>query len=217
PWEKVQLGWMEPRVTQGGWRREYVLRPVQASGDALQVPLVRDDEYLLLEYRPNAGFDRELPAGGVLVYHVEVARPFERGCVTCFPVYHVSLVEADGDSALLKRPVDGGNRGVAGDVFGGRRTLNDFTQPSLRWNSGSRSNVHLEIDVADGVARVRVTTPPVVGTGALLSPVLGTPGLPPSADELAALDLFGNRNGRYDMGDLRAYMRIRPGTVVQRP
>jgi M6 family metalloprotease-like protein len=217
PWEKAQLGWIEPRVTQPGWRREYVLRPVQSSGDALQVPLVDTYEYLLLEYRPDTGFDRGLPAGGVLVYHVETTRPFGRGCITCFPIYRVQLVEADGDSALLKRPVDGGNRGVAGDVFDGHRTVNDFTRPWLRLNTGPRGNVHLEIDVAGGVARVRVSTPPVVGTSALVGPLLGTPADPPSADERAALDLFGNRNGGYDLGDLRAYMRIRPGAVVPRP
>ncbi|HEX6370716.1 MAG TPA: M6 family metalloprotease domain-containing protein [Longimicrobium sp.] len=217
PWEKKELGWVEPRVSQPGWRREYVLRPVQGSGDVLQVPLADTHEYLLLEYRPRTGFDRGLPAGGVLVYHVESTRPFARGCITCFPTYRVSLVEADGDSALLKRPVDGGNRGVAGDVFDGRRTLSDFTRPWIRWNTGPRSNVHLEMEVADGVARIRVSTPPVVARAALVAPLLGSAGEPLSADERAALDLFGNRSGGYDMGDLRAYMRIRPATVLPAP
>ncbi|HEX2210172.1 MAG TPA: M6 family metalloprotease domain-containing protein [Longimicrobium sp.] len=213
PWEKRELGWTEPVVAEPGWRREYRLGPVQLTGATLQIPLVGRDEYLLLEYRTRTGFDRGLPAGGVLVYHVEIIRPFEFGCLTCFPVYHVQLVEADGDSALLKRPVDGGNRGVAGDVFAGLRTLNDFTRPPLWRHDRQRSNVSLEIDVADGFARILVSTPPVVATAPLVAPLMGGGGGGPTADERAALDLFGNRNGGYDMGDLRAYMRIRPGTV----
>ena len=215
PWEKQLLGWMTPRVAEPGWRREYVLRPVQSSGDALMVPLIGAFEYLLLEYRPNTGFDRSLPAGGVLVYHVDVSKPFRVGCVTCEHVYRVGLVEADGDSALVKRAFEGGNRGVAGDVFTGRRSLDDFTHPWIRLHHGVRSNVALDLDVSGGVARVWVSTFPFVASPALLAPLLGSAGGGPTADQRAALDRFGNRNGGYDLGDLRAYMRGRPGTVRQ--
>ena len=216
PYEKEHLGWVTPTVTQPGWRREYVLRPIQQSGDALMVPLLGGYEYLLLEYRTNTGFDRSLPAGGVLVYHVDrLAPPRPQGCSACRRVYPVGLVEADGDSALVKRADEGGNRGVAGDVFAGRRSLDDFTHPSLRLNSGQRAGVALDIEVADGVARILVSTIPSVASTRLLPPVLGSSGAAPSADERAALDRFGNRNGGYDLGDLRAYMRYRPGTVRQ--
>jgi M6 family metalloprotease-like protein len=212
PYEKEYLGWLTPVVAEPGWRREYVLPPVQQSGRALMVPLLGGYEYLLLEYRTNTGFDSALPAGGVLVYHVDNIRQPPPGCGSC-RIYRVGLVEADGDSALVKRADEGGNRGVAGDVFAGRRALDDFTHPSLRLNSGQRAGVALDIEVAGGVARIFVSTLPTVATARLVAPVLGTSGAAPSADERAALDRFGNRNGGYDLGDLRAYMRYRPGTV----
>jgi M6 family metalloprotease-like protein len=213
--EKLTLGWAVPTVAEPGWRRPYTLRPVQSSGDILYVPIIPNHEYLLLEYRPNTGFDAELAAGGVLVYHVERTRPVAILCNGCRRVYLVGLVEADGDSALIRTAAEGGNRGAAGDVFTGHRTLDDRTHPSLRMNSGLESDVALDIDVSGGVAHVLVSTLPAVATAPLLAPLLGTPGAPLTADERAALDQFGNRNGTYDMGDLRSYMRARPGTVRQ--
>lgn len=213
--EKMWLGWITPTVAQPGWRRAYTLRPVQTSADALMVPLRNGPEYLLLEYRANTGYDAFLPAGGVLVYHVEQGRPTRITCNGCERKYGVSLMEADGDGALHRTAEEGGNRGVAGDVFGGRRTIDDNSNPSLRLNSGLPASVEVQIEVADGVAHILVSTLPVVASAPLLAPLLGTPGAPPAADEQAGLDRFGNRNGRYDMGDLRAYMRNRPQTVAQ--
>ncbi|HEX6370719.1 MAG TPA: M6 family metalloprotease domain-containing protein [Longimicrobium sp.] len=211
--EKASLGWAAPITAQPGWRRAYTLRPVAGSGDMLYVPLLGNHEFLLVEYRPRTGFDEALAAGGVLVYHVERDRPLAIRCNGCRRVYNVMLVEADGDSALLKTAGEGGNRGVPGDVFAGRRTLDDRTHPSTRLNVGLESNVALEIEVGADAARVVVSTLPAVATAPLVAPLLGTGGSGPTADERAALDLFGNRNGGYDMGDLRNYMRARPGTV----
>lgn len=215
PQEKMWLGWITPVRAQPGWRRTYTLRPVQTSRDALLVPLRNGPEYLLLEYRPNTGFDGSLPAGGVLVYHVEHGRPTRISCTGCERRYLIGLVEADADGALVRTAAEGGNRGVAGDAFGGRRVLDDHTTPSLRLNSGLPANVAIEIEVADGAAHVVVSTLPFVASARLLAPLLGSAGAQPTADEQAGLDRFGNRNGRYDLGDLRAYMRNRPRTVTQ--
>lgn len=211
-YEKLTLGWVGQTVTGTGWRREYVLDPVQTGQQVLMVPLRLQDEYLLLEYRPRTGFDAALPAEGVVVYHVEPSRPL-RPCVTCPRLYRVALVEADGDGALVRSAAEGGNRGVAGDQFGGARMLDDFTTPGIRLNSGDRSNVRLEISVSGGKAYVRVSTPLDIPQTRLLSPFLQS-GEAPSADELASLDLFGNRNGRYDVGDLRAHARIKTGVLA---
>ncbi|HEU0301593.1 MAG TPA: M6 family metalloprotease domain-containing protein, partial [Longimicrobium sp.] len=216
PFEKAPLGWIDQVVAQPGWRRTYTLDPVQTGGQALVVLLQGGYEYLMLEYRPNTGFDAVLPVGGVLVYHVDWGGRLRISCVTCPRRYLVSLVEADGDGALLRTAAEGGNRGVAGDVFTGRRTLDDRTHPSARLNDGRRSNVGLEIEVAGGQARITVSTlPATVATEGLLAPLLGTPGAPLAADERDALDYFGNRSGGYDLGDLRAFMRYRPGVVRQ--
>jgi hypothetical protein len=211
-YEKLSLGWVQRTLTEPGWKREYVLDPVQTSGRILQVPLRSQDEYLLLEYRPQTGFDTGLPAAGVLVYHIQPGLPL-RPCATCARLYRVGLVEGDGDGALIRTALEGGDRGAPGDIFGGTRTLGDNTTPALRLNSGARSNVLLEMSVTGGQARIRVSTMPTVGREALLQPFLST-GAAPTADELLALDTFGNGNGRYDIGDLSAYARSRPGTLL---
>jgi M6 family metalloprotease-like protein len=211
-YEKLQLGWVRRTLTEPGWRREYLLDPVQTGKTVLQVPLRGEQEYLLLEYRPRTGFDTALPAEGVIVYHVQPDLPL-RPCATCPRLYRVGLVEADGDGALLRTAQEGGNRGVAGDAFGGTRILGDLTTPSIRLNSGAKSNVFLEIAVTGGQARVRVSTLPEVVQERLLQPFLAT-GAAPTADEAAALDTFGNRNGLYDVGDLSAYAKSRPGSLV---
>ena len=215
-YEKARLGWIEEMDAGTTTSAQFTLPPVQLSGKSLRVPLRGADEYLLLEYRPNTGFDAVLPAGGVLAYHVDWGGTLRLRCRTCPPRYLVSLVEADGDSALFRTAAEGGDRGVAGDVFTGRRVIDDRTHPSTRLNDGRRSNVGIEIEVAGGQARITVSTmPAAVASEALLAPLLGTAASPPAADERAALDYFGNRSGGYDLGDLRAFMRYRPGAVRQ--
>lgn len=212
-YEKLELGWAEATITEAGWRREYRLNPVQASGQVLQVPLRGLQEYLLLEYRPQTGFDAGLPGAGVLVYHVQPDLPL-RPCATCARLYRVSLVEADGDGALLRTAQEGGDRGMAGDIFGGTRVLGPGSTPALLLNSGQRADVMLEMSVAGGQARVLVSTLPTVGRGPLLQPFLET-GTAPSAEDAEALDAFGNRNGRYDVGDLAAYVKTRPTALSE--
>jgi len=211
-YEKLALGWVERTIVQPGWRQEYLLDPVQASGRILQVPLRGLEEYLLMEYRPRDGFDVALPAPGVLVYHVQPDLPL-RPCITCARIYRVSLVEADGNDALTRNSQEGGDRGMAADAFGGTRTLSDYTTPSLRLNSGARANVIVEMAVVGGQARITVSTQPQMTAERLLSPFLQS-GAAPTADERAALDAFGNRNGRYDVGDLAAYARYRPNVLI---
>lgn len=214
PYERYLVGWADIRWAEPGWRREYTLQPAGTTGEALAVPLRATNEYLLLEYRPNTGYDAYLPAGGILVYHVDETRPMRHDCNGCRRPYHISLVEADGDEALLRTALEGGNRGVGGDVFTGRRVLDDHSTPHIRQNSGVASNVRIEMEVLDGRARFIVSMLPVVPPQRLLPPLLASAPTGPTADERAALDQFGNRNGRYDLGDLRAYMRSRPGLVT---
>ena len=128
-----------------------------------------------------------------------------RPCPTCARLYRVGLVEADGDSSLVKNTAEGGNRGEAGDIFTGTRILNDGTTPSIRLNSGAPSAVALSITVEGGQARIGVFRRPQVPGNVLLGPYLGTAA--PSAEEQAAVDALGNGNGRYDLGDVRAYLR----------
>jgi len=206
-YEKQQLGWITETDAGAASNQYFTLPPVQSSGRSLRVPLRGPDEYLLLEYRPNTGYDSNLPAGGVLIYHVEPERPM-RPCPTCPRLYRVGLLEADANQGLIRSATEGGNRGEAGDVFTGTRLLNDNTAPALRLNSGAQSGVALSITVAGGQARVGVFRRPELPAARLLGPYLGTDA--PSADEQTTIDKFGNGNGRYDLGDVRAFLRTYP-------
>jgi M6 family metalloprotease-like protein len=205
-YEKQQLGWsneMDAGLTANG---TFILPPVQASGKTLRVPLTGANEYLLLEYRPNTGFDGGLPAGGVLIHHIDLSLPM-RPCATCPRKYRVGLVEADGNDGLVRTAQEGGNRGEAGDVITGTRTLTDATNPSLRLNSGLASNLTLTITVEAGQARVQVLRRSFT-QAQVLGPYLAGAAL--TAEEQLAVDALGNNNGHYDLGDVRAYLRANP-------
>jgi M6 family metalloprotease-like protein len=208
-YEKQQLGWIDEMDAGPTGNASFTLPPVQTSGKSLRIPLRGDDEYLLLEYRPNTGYDSGLPAAGVLMYHVDLSLP-TRPCATCPRKYRVGLVEADGNGTLVRTAQEGGNRGEAGDVFGGTRVLTDETTPSLRLNSGTRSNLALSITVEGGQARVHVLRENLLSQAKVLAPYLGGAALTP--DEAASADALGNANGHFDLGDVRAYLRTAPST-----
>ena len=173
PWSRDQLRWIHPDTVGDVRRREYRLEPVQTSQQVLQVPL--DDngiEWILFEFRPARGFDADLPASGVLAYrwnHRGVLRPHPDGT----PHYLIRLMEADGDSALVRTHAEGGNRGVAGDVFAvsGTAVLNALTHPGTRLADGSPTSVTIHsIIVANDEARIVVSTaetPGIVGSADL--------------------------------------------------
>jgi M6 family metalloprotease-like protein len=213
-WEKKYLGWLDEIVVVPQTELlEVTLPPVRTSGEILEIPL-GVDERLLIEYRERNGFDLGLPAAGVLIYRINDTVPF-RPCAECVPIYRVQLIEADGDSTLLKTIPEGGSRGEAGDAFGalaaGRLTA--ATEPSTRLDGGlgasSRVNIY-EVTLEDGVAHLVVSTVPIA-----VERVVG-PFLLDNLNELtdleeAYLDDLNNQNGQYDVGDLRAYLlRGRP-------
>jgi M6 family metalloprotease-like protein len=214
-WEKVLLGWVstvdpgEPALDLS-----FSLEPVQAGQEVLKIPLEPDvapanSEYLLVEYRTQEGFDVDLPASGVLVYHVDPKLHGNWPCETCPQHYRVGLLEADGNDGLRRTFLEGGNRGEPGDAWGvdGPGTLTPGTYPSTRLTSGASSPVTIyRIAVEGGQARIELSTREVP-QGSLLQGFLQTGVTPLTAEERSYLDAHGNGNGQYDVGDLRAYLR----------
>ena len=210
PFPKMNLGWITPRAVNVGLKPEqFTLRAAHTSGDALRIPLSAT-EYLLVEYRARQGHDSGLPASGVLVYHIETGRQF-LPCQNCARTYSYALLEADGDGALVKVEPAGGNRGVAGDAFGASKTsIDDATVPSTRLNDGTSTWVKISgmiVDAAQGLARVTVSLAPARITIERLVSALGMTPLTP--EDQGLVDAAGNANGRFDVGDFRAYVRIR--------
>ena len=207
PIAKLQMGWLGSVQDVGaGELMEITLQPVQTSEQVLRVPLRGTDEFLLVEYRDKVGFDRALPAAGVLVYHMEPGRQYP--CEDCERLYPFSIVEADGRGDLLRTSLEGGNIGEASDVFGaaGPVSLTNYTTPSTRLNGAAESSVNFyRIALEDGVARLTLSTTPIALERALEAFLLaGAQSL--AAVEASFLDLVGNNNGSYDVGDLRAYI-----------
>lgn len=297
---KQVLGWLDWVTVADVWDEEYVLDPVERSGQALRIPLdSAGREFLLVEYRTQQGFDAQLPAEGVLIYHLDRQGAFRPNPGSSTP-YFLALVEQDDNRGLVRNTFEGGNRGEAGDAWGVGGVTQEYhlgTKPSLGRDAGGATTVTLhEIVVKDGKARIRLSTAPtphlippgelspvvqvtpferrlriaggampylvsgslptgvtvaaegddavlrgwVSGTGSLplslrvtdargasspelalslsatawttgedrlLQPFLRSSATPLSSLELAHLDALGNANGRYDVGDLRAFLK----------
>jgi M6 family metalloprotease-like protein len=214
-WEKEQLGWLsEVQVVQDVLGAELSLQPVIESGRVLKIPLeagadADSNEYLLVEYRKKEGFDVDLPSSGILIYHIDPTVAGNQPNQLSKPWHKVRLAEADGNRGLLRTFAEGGNRGEPGDAWGtmGPGRITNSTEPSTRLNSGSSTGVTLHNLSLDGdVARINVSTV-ALSLERLLERFLGFAVPPLSTDEEDYLDTWGNDNGRYDVGDLRAYLK----------
>jgi M6 family metalloprotease-like protein len=203
-WEKERLGWLTlVEVVQDALGRDITLDPVITSGRVLKVPLSAD-EYYLVEYRLQQGFDLDLPASGVLVYHIDETKS-TRPC----PICRVQLEEADGNQALLRNFTQGGNRGEPGDAFGasGPGRFTPSTNPATHRNAGDASQTTFyDISLDGAVAHLKISTVGIA-LARLLVPFLQGVAVPLAAVEEDYLDSVGNQNGRYDVGDLRAYIQ----------
>jgi M6 family metalloprotease-like protein len=76
-WCKAQLRWVKPVEIDPRDKQKLVLAPVNGSTTECYKVLMRADgsEYLLLENRRKVGFDRDLPAEGLLIWRVVDGRP----------------------------------------------------------------------------------------------------------------------------------------------
>jgi len=210
---KNVLGWLD--FTEIGLgevsHEEYVLDPVQTSGDALRIHLDEDGtEYLLVEYRAQIGFDADLPAEGVLIYHQDLSAARRPDPSSGNP-YFLALLEQDDNDGLIRNSFEGGNRGEAGDAWGVGGVpdkLSSLTSPSTRLNDGSVTPVVFHsIVVENGRARITLSTQLVIEEQRIVQFFLEPNTQPLSELELQYVDSEGNQNGLVDVGDLRRWLR----------
>jgi immune inhibitor A len=130
-WCKANQGWVS--VDNRSANGPVSIADVKASRSVLR--LWKDggpgNEYFLVENRQQSGFDASLPAGGLLIWHIDETQSGN----TDENRYKVALMQADGRRDLeLNR-----NRGDAGDPFPGSSNNTAFTATSTP-NSKSYSN-----------------------------------------------------------------------------
>ena len=154
-WSKLRLGWVDPvHEDEVG---ELYLAPVTQSAQVVRV--WDNDEralsFFLLSYRTRQGFDRDLPAEGLLIWHVD-----ERAFDNRDPqLMLVGLEQADSRADLE----NGSNTGDSGDPFPGVSGNTGFatlTDPSSVRNDGFPSDVLVTgIRLQEGRARFDLSQP----------------------------------------------------------
>ncbi|MFH0778815.1 MAG: M6 family metalloprotease domain-containing protein [Candidatus Eisenbacteria bacterium] len=142
-WSKVKLGFVDPVSVEIN-AENVLLPPVERSPVVYKVWKNgrAASEYFLLENRQKTGFDSPLPAGGLLIYHVD-----ERsGDNDNQSRYLVGLEQADGLFELDQRQPNVAYAADPGDPFPGWSVNRNFTQFSTP-NSLSHDGKDVEVRV----------------------------------------------------------------------
>jgi M6 family metalloprotease-like protein len=177
PWSKIVLGWVTPQLVTGT-RTNEAISPATTAADVYQLLSGNVDaggEYFLVENRQKSGFDTGLPAGGVLVWHIDDSwwpSNYRINDNECYPGgpscasqhYHVAVVQADGLWELEKY-IHPGN---AGDLFPGSTNNTSFTAnstPSSALYSGAASNVSITSIASGGSGGTMTATLSVTSGG----------------------------------------------------
>lgn len=116
-WSKEFLGWVTSKDIKAD-TKDVKLPPVETSRVTYKID-IDDDRALLIENRAPIGFDKSIPAAGLLVWSVKnsVIRPgLKTNQVNANPDdAGLAIIEADGANQLYNSE----NRGDDGDVFPG--------------------------------------------------------------------------------------------------
>jgi immune inhibitor A len=160
-WCKVQHKWVTSVNITANSKR--TIKNVHTSREVLRLWSggKTSQEYFLAEYRPQSGFDKQLPGPGMLVWHIDDS--IEDNSNQVHP--KVALLQADG----LKHLESASNRGDAGDPFpgiSGNHNLTSASNPNTLSYGGLDSSVEISnmVKVADGVqadVKVKTTSSPV--------------------------------------------------------
>jgi len=143
------------------------------------------------------------------------------------PIHGLELVQADGLGNLDRNPSTDplANRGDAGDPYPGIGANTGF---AFRTNPPALKNWGLQNFVGFAVDSIRLATPqravtfrlrfgvlrPLATADVVAQLLTGTS--PLTAADLVALDLWGNSNGRFDVGDFLAWVQLTGAPLTAR-
>jgi immune inhibitor A len=164
-WCKYQLGFSSvDQLTENQTDVEILQAETSPVSYRLYTSGMGGSQYFMVENRQRVGFDKYLPADGLMIYHVDHSGSNnDEWCPgdPAYPHYKVALEQADGLFQLEGCP-GSPNEGNAGDPFPGyynKRAFDDTTNPGSRnyydnstqvavWNiSDSDSAMYASMDV----------------------------------------------------------------------
>lgn len=224
-WCSLFLGWNQ--CFRPAQDTLVTLSPLVRGGQVLELWFQgqSNPEHFLVECRKREGFDRALPAEGLLVYHVnelEIGLRLGSNQVNSGPEPALVVVEADGRGDLTS----GRDPGDSTDTFPGglHRTsiVDDVAQPSTATFRGVPTNIALlEIAPQDDGVRVRAQ---VRAAGWLPATDRGDPDYSPvtgfGAAATAAVDRLGalsSVSSEMRGGHAQIILRAREGESWQPP
>lgn len=136
-WCKVDQGWVEVDTP----KKTTQVQLADVKDQHRVVKLWKDGtaqaEYFLVENRQKKGRDADLPAGGLLIWHIDETKEDNTNEAQG---YKVALLQSDGTRDLE----DNEDRGDAGDPFPGTkavRLVNSASNPSTKANNGAATGV----------------------------------------------------------------------------
>jgi M6 family metalloprotease-like protein len=153
-WEKYYQGWLSPIVINDyqfyvnvpqveSLPTVYALHHNAGGLDWKFLHHSGQGDYFLLENRQQYGFDQNLPACGILIWHINETAPFDYTANNSLQPL-VSLEQADGNYDLEAMH----NNGDTGDPYPGSANIhvfNAFTTPDSRLYNGNSSGVYVEV------------------------------------------------------------------------
>ncbi|UCC93233.1 MAG: M6 family metalloprotease domain-containing protein [Thermoplasmata archaeon] len=72
-WSKMFLGWVDPTVINNYVEGYQVTNMAGDSPMIIKLPTEESSQFFLLENRQTSGYDRYLPGGGLLIWHIDTA------------------------------------------------------------------------------------------------------------------------------------------------
>jgi sugar lactone lactonase YvrE len=154
------------------------------------------------------------------VNRAAVRAPGQRAGVDLLVIVTQSLRSAVMGAAYadtLRAELPGGTWRVAGGALPSGLTLSSAGIIAGVPEASGAFTLTVEVQTAGRIGSQNLTlqvSRPAVAAAAAAEHLMGVTGVL-SEDQLRFLDLQGNRNGRFDIGDLRALLRAQPGPTAQ--
>lgn len=173
-WCKVHLGWREPVITGEIPQLMDIPAVIDDDGVIYKIPVPGDEgEYFLLENRQQKGFDRNLPASGLLIWHIDENRCIHKAPNSDPKNLGIILEQSDGKNELqsdyssfrmkvkeVKEEVKKNILGDEGDAYPGitsNRNFDEHSKPSSDSLGGENTGIQItEISDSDDLMQAQI-------------------------------------------------------------